>query len=237
MNSKTIVLIAIIICIGCATVAPPPKITDPVQLTNWVTYYYLKPEPSQVPAMLNALLEEGLVSWPDSIASYAGFFAEIFFQNEDRVGQWVGNLRPQGASQTMFLLYAIALSDIPGKSALMQKLETASGVSLSSGPFPHFTGASIMRFTPTSAADLDLLWGAFMASGSDRYILKIIDALQNIDASGDRNNFLLGFAAYWSLSSNAAQHAKVKEICKRELSASTGRKAELLSEILNLERL
>jgi hypothetical protein len=234
---RSLLWICLFLCVGCATVPPPQKITDPVQFSNLVSYYYMKPEPAQVPAMLNALLEGGFVSWPDSIASYTGFFAEIFHQNQDRVGKWVGNLHPQGTSQTIFLLYAIALSDIPGKTMLMQKLETVSGVSLSAGPFPHLMGAPITRLKPAGAADLDLLWGAFMASGNERYVLKIIDALQYLDATGDRNDFMLGFAAYWSLSSNAKQHQKVKEICKRELSSSSGRKAELLGEILNLERL
>jgi hypothetical protein len=207
------------------------------ELSNWVTYYYLNPSPERVPAMLGALSDAGFVSWPDSIASYAGFFAEVFHQNQDRVSGWVGSLRPQGISQTIFLLYAVALSDIPGKARLMKKLEAASQVPSSAGPFPHLIDAPLSALTPASVADLDLLWGAFMASGSERYVKKIIDALYFIDITGDRNNFMLGFAAYWSLSSNARQHPWVRAICERELAGSSGRKAELLSEILHLERL
>lgn len=222
---------------GCATVSPQLKITDAAELNNWVTYYYLKPSPERVPAMLSAVSEAGFVSWPDSIASYAGFFAEVFHQNQGRVEKWLGNLKPQGASQAILLLYAVALSDIPEKTLLMKKIETSSEVSLSTGPFPQFISAPLNDLIPASTADLDLFWGAFMASGRDVYVKKIIDVLQFLDPGEDRNKFMLGLAAYWSLSSNVLQHQKVREICRQEISKSSGRKAEILGEILNLKSL
>ncbi|MBN1663718.1 MAG: hypothetical protein JW943_08960 [Deltaproteobacteria bacterium] len=226
----------IILLMGCATLPPPQKITDPVELSNRVSYYYLKPSPDQIPVMLDALSLPGFITWPESIASYAGFFAEIFQQNQSRARKWVRNVNPAGKSQALLLLYAIALSDVPGKARLLERLQTTSGVDLSSGPYPHLVNISIASLSPASAADLDLLWGAFMASGNDHHVKKIIEALKFIDAEGDRSTFMLGFAAYWSLSSNVAQHKKVRDICESELAASSGRKAQLLDEILNQDR-
>jgi hypothetical protein len=229
-----LVCLTVILLAGCASFGKPARKTDE-QIGQWMTYYYLRPSPEQVPAILASLAEARFVSRQNSIAQTVGFFAEVFNQNGDSVEKWVSDVRPEGASEYMALLYAIALSDVPSKASLLKRLESRSGIALHTGPFPHLVNTSLSSLEPVSGDDLDLLWGAFMASGKELYVRNIIEAMKLIDVKDDRHKFMVGLAARWSLVSNALQHPKVREICKSELSVASVRKAELLREMLELE--
>jgi hypothetical protein len=55
-----------------------------------------------------------------------------------------------------------------------------------------------------------LQWGAFLASGDERHIVRILDAIGN----GERN---LTTVAQMALAEQAAAHPRVAEICRAQL--------------------
>ena len=68
-------------------------------------------------------------------------------------------------------------------------------------------GARIPVLSPSS---MNLHWGAFLASGKDRHIVSILEAM-----GSDRPG--LHVAARTALAQNAATHPRVLQICQAEL--------------------
>jgi hypothetical protein len=57
---------------------------------------------------------------------------------------------------------------------------------------------------------MNLQWGAFLANGDERHIIRVLDAI----GSGER---ALDHAARMSLARSAANHPRVLEICQAQL--------------------
>lgn len=79
---------------------------------------------------------------------------------------------------------------------------------------------------------LDALWGYFMASGEDAPVVRIMAALAWSEVRGDIPRLRIGGAAKWSLASNAAQHQRVMEICKAQLSTQPKEVATVLRQVV-----
>jgi hypothetical protein len=81
---------------------------------------------------------------------------------------------------------------------------------------------------------LDMLWGAFMASGDVAYPRRLVDLLDGKESSaatGALRAALLGSAA-WSLASNAAQHEPVLRLVREEQPKRTGPARVVLERIV-----
>ena len=96
------------------------------------------------------------------------------------------------------------------------------------------TAPKLIEIPINSPMVLDMLWGAFMASGDEKYIIRIISALPNvnIDIKEDHSKFMIGGTARWLLTSNAIQHEIVFKICKEQVSRQPEEISNILCEIL-----
>ena len=72
---------------------------------------------------------------------------------------------------------------------------------------------SIVHFDPAkaSAANNDLCWGAFFASGKDIYLSALVDRMAGLSDRKSLMDFVTAASAQWSLASNALQHPRVKK--------------------------
>lgn len=70
---------------------------------------------------------------------------------------------------------------------------------------------SIYSKTPKSPEYNDMNWASFFATGDTKFLDKIIANVPYAEERVDRNLFLTGASAKWSLSSNARQDKRVKE--------------------------
>jgi hypothetical protein len=196
--------------------AAPASITSSDDLVQWMTYYYLHPQPDLlVPALLFAdtsgMIDKGQ-------APLTAFVSRVFVQNPSRIAGWTEQLKALSSRSKPMLWSALWWSNtLEGKQSLEQLLTTLNEkqatVVLSQMAHPAQPMETMDIKTPEV---LDELWGAFSATGDEKYVDRLITVLPwQYSANGDYMRMTIGSAARWSLTSNAQQHPAVMKACIR----------------------
>lgn len=194
---------------GLALVASPLACAD-VSAQAWLETYYLNPQPQALAARIGDLSREGYFERPGHIPLAIGFLATVFAQHPARVDGWLHELRSLPAPHRRLLAAALwqagdargadLLRGLPSQAAIRQEVER-----LASAPAPLIADTAVC-----SASSMNLQWGAFLASGDERHITRIFDAV-------GRNQPGLDAAAQLALARNAAAHPRVMAICRAQL--------------------
>lgn len=185
-------------------------------LTNWMTYYYLRPQPEMlVPALL--LSDKLGLLQGDSSAPLQAFASRVFAQNPEKVKDWFTQLAGMSDTGKTIVLTSIWWSNSKEAKELLaaiseqlpEKARAEFRKQIDSQP------PEIDKMDIESPDVLDMLWGCFSATGDEKYVKRLIDTL----AWGKSDNknlpkMLIASAARWSLASNIEQHERVKEICE-----------------------
>lgn len=194
--------------------AAPAAITSTQDLVNWMTYYYMHPQPDLlVPALIYAD-SNGLVQKGE--APLTAFVSRVFALNPKRIPTWTAQLEALSAKSKPMLWSALWWSNtVEGKETLNKLATTLPPKSqdfiLAQMGKP---AEPIEQMEIKSPEVLDELWGAFSATGDEKYVTRLMTALPwTYDASGDFNKLSIGGVARWSLTSNALQHPKVLKLC------------------------
>jgi hypothetical protein len=197
------------------TGAGPTSIQSPQDLIQWMTYYYMHPQPDLLaPALIyadaNGLVEKGE-------APLTAFVSRVFAQNPKRVGPWAEQLNAALSPKSKPMLWSALWwsNTVEGKEQLNKLAQSLPAKSqdmiLAQMAKP---AVPIETMEMKSPEVLDELWGAFSATGDEKYVSRLMGALPWIyDPSGDFNKLSIGGAARWSLTSNAQQHPKVMKLC------------------------
>lgn len=209
------------------------KYSLPDDLGKWTTFYYLEPHPEQVPAALEAIAAKGYFENDDVQAPLSGFFTEIFRANPEKLDEWV---RPFIGMPNRHILYSsLWMANSKQSKAALERLakgakpeESKRLRHLLSSPPPTIESMDV-----DSPAALDYMWGAFMASGAEEPVLRVIDQMKLINTKGDVGKILVGGAAKWSVSANARQHDKVMKIVKARVATADAETKVILEEIIN----
>lgn len=176
----------------------------------WLETYYVNPRPAELTANIAALGREGFFEKPGHTALAIGFMATVFEKNPARVERWNAEMSRLPAKTYRLVVAALWQAGHPLGAELLRQMadETsirAEVVRLSETPAP------LVADTPVrSSSSMNLQWGAFLASGEERHIVRIFDAVGLGERSLDR-------AARVSLAQNAAAHPRVLEICRAQL--------------------
>ena len=94
---------------------------------------------------------------------------------------------------------------------MLQRLDWNSPVRSEVERLARTPSGAIAATPVVSPASMNLQWGAFLASGNERNIVAILDAIGTGQPGLDQ-------AARYSLAQNAAAHPRVMEICREQLS-------------------
>ena len=194
--------------------AAPQAINSTQDVVQWMTYYYLHPQPDLLVPALQYADSTGLID--KGQAPLTAFVSRVFAQNPQRIAEWVTQL--QGLSNRSKPLLWTALwwsSTLEGKQSLDGLIKTLNekqaDAVLSQMAHPAVPLENIEIKTPEA---LDELWGAFSATGDVKYVNRLISVVPwAYDAGGDFNRMSIGSAARWSLTSNAQQHPLVLKAC------------------------
>ena len=194
-------------------------------LGDWLTYYYLDKENSKVCDSLRLLQQGGMLEKRATmVPRVTGFLTGVFSENPARVSEWV-----RCASYTGKTKEAVQVGLwLSGNGKLVPEVfnETPAFLQQSTG--------GLTRISPKRLEHLDILWGAFSATGDDSLVLKIIDVL-------DKNQVLTGEAtqdgvtrkvAAMSLEISMGQHERVRRLMAREAVARPEPVGTLLSQIM-----
>jgi hypothetical protein len=189
----------------------PKSINAPEDLQRWMEFYYLHPQPELLVPALHFADSSGLVKQGE--APLTAFVSRIFAQNPKSIAGWTASLSDLSPASRPMLWSALWWSStIEGKEQL-NKLAT-------SYPNPRDQDAVLSQMAkPSEPVDqmamnrpevLDELWGAFSATGDEKYINRLISTLPWLtDNGGDYIKLTIAGAAKWSLVSNARVHPKV----------------------------
>jgi len=195
------------------------------QLQEWITYYYLHNDVSEVGDFLKRIQDSQVLKNPVGPGlSILGFLSTIFSDNPEQVQAWVKDTNFTGITKTA-VEYALQLS---GNGKIVTDVFQEAPESVSSTPvcLPD----SVLK-TPE---DINVMWGAFYASGRELWVKKIIDVLDDeVPLTGDKTRDAQTRAfAEGTLGSNVMLHELVNRIIHQEINKRSGIVKTKLEEVL-----
>jgi len=215
---------------GLATLAlaAAPARAHPIQ--DWVTYYYLDKDASQVVESLRDMAQDGALGAGPQEAPLASFFSEVFRASPQQAVGWIeaAQLDAESRKPLIKALWLAGLEDEAAKLARLDGWPKADLEKLRKPPPDRYS------FRISDPSHLDMMWAAFMATGDSRYVLRVIDVLEYPVAPGEAGMpaLLLRSSARWSLASNAFQHELVLRACRDEAARRSGSTREILLGVL-----
>lgn len=192
------------------------------EFSSWMESYYQHPSPDKVPAMLRRMLEADLIYASFAAAPLIAFGTEVFRTNPDKVAAWCQELRTLAPRHAEVVIAMSAYAGSPATSTCAQILPISNETRAA---LPACKPLDLLHMKAKNARDLDMLWGAFFATGDSRAVHAIIDtlAVPTPDIVTDKgeigvNAFMLvKMAATWSLGSLAREHSRVADIVRQRL--------------------
>jgi hypothetical protein len=180
---------------------------------SWFSHYYQNPRPDDLLVSVHQLSARGFFEQPGNTATAIGFFAAIFNENPHRVGQWLSQTADLPDAHRRILAAAAWQSGNPRGLALMRELSANDQgvVRVQVNDLLRRGPATVAETPVLSESSLRLQWGAFLATGSDRHVVAMLTALGS-------NQPDLTIAVRYALAENAANHTRVLDICRAELS-------------------
>jgi hypothetical protein len=231
----------------------------PKEAGDWMAQYYQCPAPDQFIAVVSTLAEANVLKgqkvetgifgklfgrtdpasiqlWqPHSDAPLIAFAAKVFEQNPSRVAGWLQDLSALTEGQKRSLWIAAWLSRAVGVDSVLrqQAQETSKAAIRFIDGLLGQTPRPIETLPLAGPVVLDMHWAAFFATGEQRYLLRIIEALGSVASPEGTPAHALGISALWSLQSNAHQHRRVRETCAAVLPQTTSGMRMMLESIAN----
>lgn len=212
------------------------KLTTGNDVSDWMMNYYKNPQPENVSLAIKISESEKILTTnPGAQAPFAGFLSIIFQNNPQQVEAWLTRCDTYAGELKRTVWLGLWLSDTDfSRQYLSQKIEGATETNLEylkvltkNKPF------NLRQIKPNDPGQLDMLWGAFSASGDTQYVKRIISVLPLLDQRDNPIKFTMAASAKWSLKSNGLIHPLVLQTCKEELSNASESTAVHLSEIVS----
>jgi hypothetical protein len=197
---------------ACMSLAAFPVLAMDGFGSQWMENYYQHPAPDAFVQAVYSLNTDGFFADPAQKDTATGFFSTVFEQNPKLVDGWLKASRflPPTARRTLAIAAWTAGNPVGARR-----------VRESFGTFNYPVRAEVDRLLASrplsadqiqvvSAESMNLRWGAFLASGDERHIVSVLNALGS-DEPG------LATSARFALAQDAASHPRVLEICREQL--------------------
>lgn len=193
--------------------------TSTEQLLKWINEYRKHPEPDRLPKAVEAMRGLGALRDLDQAGIYLGFVAGVLGSNPDKAALLVERMFPLPPEDQVVVIKALAFSGLPDwKVILTQFVERmpARVVLIDKylyGKLPSLDDMPIDE----SPFVLDVHWGYYFATGSDKPVKRIISALALSKDKNKVERLTLGSMVKWTLATNAQRDEALLDICKAEL--------------------
>lgn len=203
-------------------------------LNRWFTYYYQYPQPELVEEKVGTMVAAGFFDKEGAVAPLIMFLSEVFRQNENRLSQWEKTFADLSPKYRRYLAYALWQSKTPiGKNIVKRWGKRDPSIKEIQGTEPF----DLKKIPVDSPTTLDMLWGAFMASGDTEYVDRIVSVLTYPTDSKQQEerlkNMMIVGSAKWSLASNAFQHDLVYRTCNRYVDSKDPQLRDAIIEVLS----
>jgi hypothetical protein len=197
-----------------------------VSAQAWLETYYLNPQPAELTRNISALSREGYFEKSGHTAIAIGFLSSVFAKNPDQVESWLLELRGLPANHQRLLAAAVWQAGLPLGSDLLRAHAKSSPVRADVEKLASSPSVEVLHTQVHSSSSMNLQWGAFLASGDERYIVNVLDAI-GTDRPG------VDAAARVALAQNAAAHPRVLDICRTQLDRQPEEVKSVLRAALN----
>ena len=216
--------------------APVPRIEfrgGPLEANQWMAYFYLHRDLSGMRRVLDALWADGRLADLKSQAPLSAFFAQVFRLDSAPAKDWIFSAKDLDERNAKPLMYALWMA---GEAGTAKRLGRRMG--MEAGALTGFDLAppDLLEMPIDGAAQMDILWGAFMGSGDFRYVRRVMDMALTPVGEDDERGGLVRRLAGWSLRSNWRQHGAVWMYSLRRASALKGERHRRLQTLIQTFR-
>lgn len=180
---------------------------------NWTQSYYRAPQPDQLVSEVFAASRSGALDKEELVSTNIGFLSAVFAHNPERVDGWMREFDRLPLGHRRLVAAARWYSALPGGDKELRLLakDATPATERELNQLLKIPPVPVANTPVLSEGSLNLLWGAFLASGEAKYIVNALSALGS-DQAG------LSSAARYSLAQKAATHERVFAICQDEIS-------------------
>lgn len=155
---------------------PPPSIDTYADADQFFTYYYKKPKPDLLVPAIKAFESNGDFRNYGALPPFCAFVSRVFAAHPERIAGWVKEMGGLSASsKSNMLLVALEWTDNKEAKDAAGILERDGAILPDGLPSVSLDASKLdSDFQITAASHLDMLWGAFFATGDKRYLHKLI---------------------------------------------------------------
>lgn len=217
------VLVFVVFASSTSASEDPPK--GSAEFDKFVTYYYLDKDISSVVNFLRWLQESEMLDGKESaLTPTSAFLAVVFADNPSEIRRFAKSADFTGKAKEAVQIalwrsgHAKKIAEIFGETPAYAKKKPVT----------------LKKKKLKGPDDLDMMWGAFLASGDVTYVKKVIDVLdekQSLSGDAKMDEVTRG-AAEWSLQSNMIQHELVYRLIHEESMSRSGDVKKKLGDML-----
>jgi len=253
---------AIVLVVPAVAVPRPSAALNSTDaILKWINAYRAKPEPDALPVLVRALSERQAFKDAETSGAYLGFIAGVLGANPDRAAMLVARMLPIAPADHWVLVRAIAYSGLPNWKELLatfvDRMPTRRAMidKYLDGKLPTLDQIDYQPVKPgmldkvksvlkigndrkkavaiaPSPELIDVLWGSYLATGSDQPITRIIKLLPLAKDKDSVDNLTTGSAAKFTLAGNAVRDLRLLAILKREVKNQSEAVVAILNEVI-----
>lgn len=203
-------------------------------IEKWMTNYYKNPQSELTPQMIVGLSKEGKLNDERAVVQIMYFFALIFRENSSQIIKLTSLfMTTLSLMEKEVLVTAIWLSNTEMSKEYLNKWKNNIPELKEYINELLVSPVLVIEKVPIDNPEiLDALWAAFMATGNEKYIFRIISTLEYCHDENDEIKRLIGNTAKWSIESNMENHPKIRLICMEILRHQNIKIQSILKAIL-----
>lgn len=186
---------------------------------EWLETYYQNPTPEKFLPQMKLWAENGTLRNPAARSALVGFTSQLMRQNRSKIAAWVRELRVGDPEDFVVIDNALYFSRTTEADKL---IEASLGRKLEDKDRP----SKILERPLNEEPAMNMLWGYFYATGSEKAIRKIIHGFRYVNAplAPDGVEVPEGYKPYYvelpgiaagSLLKNMKSDPRVQEICEQ----------------------
>lgn len=215
-----------------------PGFKSPAHVKRWMKTYYLNPSPGKVATAIRYMSAAGILDKKNAISPVFGFLSGVFQENPGRVNAIIRSLDGVKEHHLGVVVFGLWYSGLDDAREKVESLFAEHPQLAKNFAFLTKNDPRPLVELPLEKGEwiLDALWGQFMATGSPDPVRRVISTLPWGQDKKEMSKYLVASAARFSLTANAGQHRKVREIIKAELPLQSDQVQAALNGILNKAR-
>lgn len=240
MNKAIRIAFLLLLCLPGALVGAPAHAQSvdglaampTSDLNEWMKNYYRHPEPDRIPAFIDRVAQDKLLSDSWAYPPIAGFLSGL----QHAQPELTPVIRAQAEKLLDYERRAVLATVVWGSADGTPARASAMDAMAASAEFVDWgrqSGISdVQNVVLSSPNALDFLWGVFFATGDAGVLEPLPASLPDIHAT-EAMKQVVALAAMWGLASNGVEHEAVRQFCLDQSRRQPAAIAHILRDIVS----